>query len=143
MLESIFSIANSTLMVLWIALTVSLFWPRLQRGMRLLGWTIAPLILAAVYTWLLVPAMGASDGSFSSLEQVALLFTNDRLLLAGWIHYLVFDFFVGTWIVSQSAQRRGWIRLIVVPCLFLTFMAGPLGLGLFLILNATESRSAP
>lgn len=139
-METIFSIANTTMLVLWIGLIVSLFWSRLQQPMRVLGWTIAPVILAVLYTWLLVPAMASSEGSFSSLDQVILLFANPRLVLAGWIHYLVFDFFVGTWIVSQASDRGLGVRILVVPCLFLTFMAGPLGLGLFLLIKGVSGR---
>ena len=48
------------------------------------------------------------------------------MLLAGWIHYLAFDFLVGR-VVLADAQRRGIHHLLVVPCLLLTFMLGPTG----------------
>jgi hypothetical protein len=57
------------------------------------------------------------------------------VLLAGWIHYLAFDLFVGRWIASE-ADKMGISRLIQGPILFGTFMFGPLGLLVFHILSA-------
>ncbi len=51
-------------------------------------------------------------------------------MLAGWIHYLAFDLFVGSWEVSD-ARANGIHHLLVVPCLLATFMAGPIGLALY------------
>ncbi len=57
----------------------------------------------------------------------ARLFENPYLLLAGWVHFLAFDLLVGAWEV-RDARRVGITHLLVVPCLLLTFMAGPVGL---------------
>jgi thiosulfate reductase cytochrome b subunit len=46
------------------------------------------------------------------------------LLLAGWLHYLAFNLFAGTWEVRHPA---------IVPSLLLTFMLGPAGLLLFVV----------
>ena len=44
------------------------------------------------------------------------LFTQDRAVLAGWVHYLAFDLFIGCWMVMDAAER-GIKHLLVVPCL--------------------------
>jgi len=62
-------------------------------------------------------------------------------VLAGWVHYLAFDLFIGCWIVLD-AQERHIKHLLLVPCLGLTFMFGPVGLLLYFILRAA-SRSTP
>lgn len=59
------------------------------------------------------------------------LFADPWMLLAGWIHYLAFDLFVGGWEV-RDAQQRGIPHLLVVPALVLTFMFGPAGLLVYL-----------
>ncbi len=87
---------------------------------------------------LLVINWGGSRGGFSSLHGVAELFSNPWLLLAGWVHYLAFDLFVGTWEVRDSLER-GVPRLLVVPCLLLTFMLGPVG---FLTYHVTRRLTA-
>lgn len=57
------------------------------------------------------------------------------MLLAGWLHFLAFDLFVGAWQV-RTARRDALPRLLVVPCLALTFLFGPAGLLAFLALRA-------
>jgi hypothetical protein len=82
---------------------------------------------------------GEPGGGFGSLSQVSQLFQNPYKLLAGWIHYLAFDLFVGSWEV-RDAQRLGIHHLLVVPCLALTFLLGPIGLLLYLALRFTMKR---
>ena len=59
-----------------------------------------PAAFAALYTVLIAIHFAGSEGGFSSLPDVALLFSNPWLLLAGWIHYLAFDLLVGSWEVA-------------------------------------------
>ena len=94
-------------------------------------------MIAVLYTYLLLANIGQSpaDGGFGSLAAVSVLFTVDELLLAGWVHYLAFDLFVGAWEVRDS-QSRGIHHLLVIPCLLATFMAGPAGLLLYWILRS-------
>jgi len=62
------------------------------------------------------------------------LFTNQWATLAGWIHYLAFDLFVGSWEVKDS-QSRGISHWFVIPCVILTFLLGPIGFLLYHILR--------
>jgi hypothetical protein len=62
-------------------------------------------------------------------------FTSPVAATAGWIHYLVFDLFIGAW-QSRDAQRRGLPHWAVIPCLIVTLLAGPVGLLLYLALRA-------
>ena len=55
-------------------------------------------------------------------------------MLVGWVHYLAFDLWVGAW-ETEEAERRGMPHAALVPCLALTFLAGPVGLLLFLVLR--------
>jgi hypothetical protein len=80
-------------------------------------------------------ALPGSDGGFSSLSSVSRLFENPWALLAGWTHYLAFDLFIGGWEV-RDAQRRGVRHLFMVPVLVLTFLLGPGGLLLYLLIRS-------
>ena len=71
--------------------------------------------------------------SYNTLADVAKLLSNDHILLAGWVHYLAFDLFIGAWISRQS-DDAGISRVVQAPILASTFMFGPLGLLLFLML---------
>ena len=73
------------------------------------------------------------------LKASARLFSTDIGILVGWVHYLVFDLFVGAWI-ARDAQRRGFSHWLLVPCLLLTFMAGPFGLLLYVILRVATKK---
>jgi hypothetical protein len=53
---------------------------------------------------------------------------------------LIFDLFVGAWQVRDAA-RRGVRHVLVVPCLVLTLMLGPLGLIAYLTLRAITART--
>ncbi len=68
-----------------------------------------------------------------------LLFTDRWLVLAGWVHYLAFDLFIGSWQV-RDARRNRVPFVLVVPCLVLTFLFGPIGLLLYLLLAGVASR---
>ncbi len=96
---------------------------------------------ASAITWSFSDSQG--DGNFSSLEGVMALFTSPKAVLAGWIHYLAFDMTVGLLIVHYGA-KNGINRLVLLPCLFFTFMFGPVGLLLFyLLLCYTQKTVLP
>ena len=76
---------------------------------------------------------------FEAAHDVAHLFQTPHLLLAGWIHYLAFDLFIGAWEV-RDARRLGITHILVIPCLALTFLFGPAGLLLYFVLRWTLGR---
>src|SRR6266851_3862823 len=119
--DQIFSIVNAIALVAWVLLVVL---PR-QR------W------VAGIATAFVVPAFFA----VAYIAIIVTLFSNPWLLLAGWIHYLAFDLFVGSWEV-RDARERGIPHLAVVPCLVLTFLFGPAGWLLYIVVRAAfGSRS--
>jgi hypothetical protein len=131
-LNHIFSIAGDLVLPVWLLL---IFAPRWRWTQRLAA-LVVPLLLAAVYAALVLHGGRVQGGGFGSLAQVARLFTSQDLLLAGWIHYLAFDLFTGAW-QSRDALRLGLSRWLVAPCLVLTFLFGPVGLALYLLLRLT------
>lgn len=140
MLETLFSIAGAMAMAGWLALLASPFAPRLSDGIAAVA---VPLALSVAYAGLVLANWSAAEGGFDSLDNVALLFQSRELLLAGWIHYLAFDLFVGAWEVRTARAEK--IRfLLVVPCLILTFLFGPVGFLVFQALRLVRSfpRSA-
>lgn len=130
--EVLFSICSTLVLPQWLLL---IFAPNWKWTHWLRDTYSIPLLLAVVYGYLIAAHMGeAPDGGFSSLAQVKNLFANDFLLLAGWIHYLAFDLFVGSWI-SKNAQEKGVTHVVVIPCLFLAFMLGPIGFLLYQLIK--------
>jgi hypothetical protein len=130
--ESLFSLAGLLAAMGWILLAAL---PRWRWTMGIAAVTL-PLALAGLYLGLVLVNLFGAEGGFGSLEQVARLFENRWLLLAGWIHYLAFDLFVGAWEV-RDAQRLAIPHLAVLPCLALTLFLGPVGLLLYFFIRAT------
>jgi hypothetical protein len=134
--ETVFSICSKLVLPGWLLL---IFLPRWKWTARFIAACALPLALAVVYVLLVATNFGHSEGGFGSLAEVGQLFRNPNNLLAGWIHYLAFDLFIGAWEV-RDAQRTGVHHLLVVPCLLLTFIFGPAGLLLYFLLRFAVGR---
>ncbi|GGD72213.1 hypothetical protein GCM10011412_07330 [Maribacter cobaltidurans] len=76
---------------------------------------------------------------FGSLGSVMNLFTEEHAVLAGWIHYLAFDLLVGMWMIDQN-KELGIHKALMAPCLFFTFMFGPLGFLLFWTIKTIKNN---
>lgn len=133
MIATLFSICNSLALAGWAALVLLPRWrwtARVTVGIAL-ALSVVYLVLAVVaFPW---------EGGFGSIEEVATLFRDDRLLLAGWVHYLAFDLLLGT-LESRRAREAGMPHWMLVPCLLLTFLVGPIGLLLFFIVKSAWQR---
>ena len=134
--EQIFSIANLIALLGWLLLIIA---PRWIVTRKIVLSAVIPLLLSAAYLVLIILFFGKSEGGFGSLADVMKLFTDEWAVLAGWIHYLAFDLFVGTW-EFKDAQAKKISHWFVVPCLFLTFMLGPIGFLLYSVLRFFLSK---
>jgi hypothetical protein len=127
--ERLFEFANLFVLAGWAALIAGIVTNRtwLRDRLARIHW---PLALSIGYVVAISLGWSASEGGFSSLSGVRQLFANDWALLAGWVHYLAFDLFVGAWIAAETERAR-FSRLVLIPILPLTFMFGPAGFLLF------------
>ena len=135
--QALFRAASTLSLLSWLVLIV---FGRRRLVPELVIGIIVPLLLATFYVGLLIGHLGEAHGDFNTLDGVAALFSNRWLLLAGWVHYLAFDLFVGSWEV-RDAMRLGISHLLVIPCLVLTFLFGPAGLLAYLCLRFALRRS--
>lgn len=136
-----FGFANNFGLFAWAALLLSLFVARIRPIVWPATQFAVPLAWAALYVVLLAQGLPVAEGGFDSIEGVRGLFANDSALAAGWLHYLAFDLFVGTWIARDSAERRV-PALLVAPCLALTLLFGPAGLLAYFLLRLAFARRA-
>lgn len=137
--EKLFSAANMLVMPGWLLLV---FLPRWRYSAGFVAGLVVPALLALAYSVLFAANFRSQPegfAAFNTLAGVKSLFQNDQLLLAGWIHYLAFDLFIGSWEVRDS-RRLGVPHLFVIPCLVLTLMLGPCGLLLYLVLRLVARR---
>ena len=134
-LETLFSVASAIAAVGWLLLVLV---PKLRPAQITAG-IIIPLLLSALYLFLIVQNFSGAPGGFGSLADVSLLFSKQALLLAGWVHYLAFDLFIGAWEIRDS-QRHQIPHLVMIPCLLMTFMLGPIGLLFYFAIRTAKTR---
>ena len=126
---AVFSLANTVAMPMWLLLIIL---PKWKVTRFLIDYKVVPIFLSLFYVFYMVSHIqtgGALD--FGSLASVMSLFTLEYAVMAGWVHYLAFDLLIGMWMVNQN-QKLGIHQLLMVPCLFATFMLGPVGFLLFM-----------
>lgn len=130
--ELVFSTASTLALPCWLTLLLTLFVPALRSWTWPITGLFVPALLGTAYVLLIWQGFAESpSGGFGSIAEVRTLFASDAALAAGWLHYLAFDLFVGTWI-ARTGLRERIHPLLLLPCLPLTFLIGPAGLLLFL-----------
>lgn len=134
--DQLFSAANLFAVVGWLLLAVAPRWRWTERLVISGAWSV---ILSVLYLVLIVLHMPSSEGGFGTIADVRALFASDGLLLAGWVHYLAFDLFVGA-VEVRLARASGVYHGIMIPILFLTFMLGPVGLLAFFVVRSIRER---
>ncbi len=125
-IDMVFSTVNTLALISWIALILlprRFVVPVIRSGV-LSALALLYSVLIAVYFF------RVDGGGFFSLPAVQQLFTSPEVALAGWVHYLAFDLFVGLWIAEKS-DSLGLARWFQAPILITTFMFGPIGFLMF------------
>lgn len=133
----VFSFSGMITAPMW---ALMIFLPKWKVTQILIKFKVIPLILSLIYGFYIIQAIqigGMMD--FGSLSSVMTLLTEENAALAGWIHYLAFDLLVGMWIVNQNKTLQIH-QLIIAPCLFATFMFGPIGFLLFMIIKTLKQK---
>jgi hypothetical protein len=134
--DALFQAANIFAMSGWLMLT---FFPR-WRYTRRIVLTGNVFLLALVYAILFFSNFSlVMGGGGMALGSLSAAFQNPVVMLIGWVHYLAFDLFVGAWEV-QDSHAHGISHWLVIPCLFATFMAGPVGLLLYMLLRMVYTK---
>lgn len=145
----LFSLTNAIAMAGWIGLAALPRRPLVLTLVLYAGVALLCLIYAAMFVALVggladpgrVADTPAANVFEYSIAGIRALFSSDGGIVVGWTHYLAFDLFVGLWI-ARDADAKGFGRLIQLPFLFATLMAGPIGLLAWLIVREPRARRA-
>ncbi|MDF1697304.1 MAG: ABA4-like family protein [Saprospiraceae bacterium] len=137
--DIVFSFANLIVMPMWVLMMIL---PNWKVTRFLIDYKIIPVLLSIVYAIYILQAMligGTMD--FGSLKSVMALFTEENAVLAGWVHYLAFDLLVGMWLLDQNktTQINRWL---MIPILLGTFMFGPIGFLLYIIIKTLKNTKS-
>lgn len=143
--DAIFGAANMLALVMWAGLILLPRWPALLAAVLYLGIGLLCLAYAALLVGIVsggIDPVGGQSPSldFTSIEGVRAIFASDGGLTVGWIHYLAFDLFVGLWI-ARDGDAKQFSRLVQAPILLATFLAGPLGLLLWLAIREKRAKA--
>ena len=137
--SGLFPIFNSLALLGWIALGLGVALRR-DWWRDSFGGTYVPVALSVAYAVLIALFFSKAQGGFDTLENVQLLFTSPWAALAGWVHYLAFDLFMGARTARGFEEMRlpRWPLLVLLP---LTFLFGPAGYLAFEIIKASVTRA--
>ena len=139
--EVLFGWANAVPLLGWLALACA---PLARRPLVAAARVVA-VVLAVGYAVMVAAALVRGGGGLpdlTTLPGLARAFSDPHVMLIGWVHYLAFDLWTGAW-EAEEAGTRGLPHWAVLPCLALTFLAGPIGLVAFLALRAGRMRVSP
>jgi hypothetical protein len=136
--NQIFAVVNLAVLPAWALLVFAPRW----RFTRLITAYAAPSAISLLYLFLVLPKFGLFTSGSGTLELVARFYQDPWLLLAAWAHYLALDLFLGAWMVRDSIRLK-ILHAFVVPCLFLAFVAGPIGLLAYFAVRAAVVRKWP
>jgi len=130
-------IAQGVALLGWLALLLA---PKLGRDA--IRW--ARLIGAALSIGYLALFLSAPEGLSGLVRDytpkgIGAVFSDPRLALLGWVHYLAFDLWIGSWEAEEAARTRMPHGLLILS-LVLTCMVGPIGLLFFLAVGRFRSR---
>jgi hypothetical protein len=139
---ALFSFVNLLAMIAWVALILLPRWPTLLAALLYGGIGLLCLIYAASLIGVVsgvIPNPGGGGADFTTIEGVRAIFASDAGVTIGWTHYLAFDLFVGLWI-ARDGDAKDISRFVQAPILLATFMAGPLGLFIWLLVREPAAR---
>jgi hypothetical protein len=135
-IDQIFQLCNTIALIAWIILIAL---PKWNRSDLFLTGVIVTLF-GIIYSWLIFSSFSFDDmQQFSSIAGLQVIFQNKTMVLAGWVHYLAFDLMTGIFI-RKNARLHNINYWYTVPCLIFTFMLGPAGLLLYLLIRWMATR---
>jgi hypothetical protein len=147
MWQALFSFTNVVALIAWAVLVLAPRRPAPLAIVLYLGVGLLCLVYAASFVALFsgwadpvreagVPPPSLADYSVAGLKP---FFRSDGGIVVGWTHYLALDLFTGLWI-ARDADHKGFARLTQAPILLLTFLAGPFGLLVYLVVRERRAR---
>jgi hypothetical protein len=127
--ENIYLLANWGVLPFWFLLIIA---PNNGVTNFLAQSIIAPLLLALAYIFIAYKIFLDGDilesfNLYLSLEDLYAVFSDEKILLIFWLHFLSISLFIGSWIVRDSYKYM-IPKFLTIISLILTYFTGPVGL---------------
>lgn len=135
--QELFGYAGTAAMLGWLVLLLA---PRRWPALNAVPYLVIPAGLSALYAVLVLRHFAGAEGGYGSLSDVAALFSNEWMLLAGWVHYLAFDLAIGA-VMAHRMDSAALSRIVQAPILLSIFLFGPAGF--LLAMLATGAMRLP
>ncbi|CCQ49478.1 ABA4-like family protein [Crocosphaera watsonii WH 8501] len=123
-LSLLFNIANFYALPFWLLMVILPKWVVTQKVMS----SYLPFVpLAGLYIYLFGGSLdpeSAEAFSNPTLPVLAQLFSQEPVMLTGWIHFIVLDLFTGRYVYLEGREKG----IFTIHSLILCFFAGPIGL---------------
>ena len=123
-LSLLFNIANFYALPFWLLMVILPKWVVTQKVMS----SYLPFVpLAGLYIYLFGGSLdpeSAEAFSNPTLPVLAQLFSQEPVMLTGWIHFIVLDLFTGRYVYLEGRENG----IFTIHSLILCFFAGPIGL---------------
>jgi hypothetical protein len=135
--ETLFQISNILVLPFWLVMIALPHWRWTQRIIAS-PWIAAPTAL--IYAILVLPSAATLLPALAqpTLAGIAALLGTPEAAAIAWAHFLTFDLLTGRWAYLDSRARKisAWV---MAPILLLTFLLGPLGFLLYLLVRSAAS----
>jgi hypothetical protein len=137
MSETLFQVSNILVAPFWLLMSVLPHW-RWTKRIIASPWIAAPTAL--IYALHVLPSAATLLPALAqpTLAGIAALLGTPAAAAIAWAHFLTFDLLAGRWEYLDSHARKisAWV---MAPVLLLTFLLGPLGFLLYLLVRSAAS----
>lgn len=139
--SNLFLIANIVVAPFWLLMIFLPLWSVTRRVMQSPLVALPPALLYAVFVLPRLPH-DLPILMQSTLAKMKPVLGADAGATLAWAHIVAFDLLVGRWIYLDS-RARGLNAWLMVPVLFFSLFAGPLGFVLYLAVCALSRQTRP
>ncbi len=123
-ISQLFDFANIFVLPFWFLM---IFFPKWSITQKVMESYLPFIAMSCIYIYLFsgsITPESAQALSNPQLADIARFFATERIAATGWVHFIVFDLFVGRWIYWEGQKTGVWTIHSLSLCLF----AGPIGL---------------
>jgi hypothetical protein len=140
MSATLFQVSNILVLPFWLLMIALPHWRWTQRIIAS-PWIAAPTAL--IYAILVLPSAATALPALAqpSLGSIAALLGTPEAAAIAWAHFLTFDLLTGRWAYLDGRSRKLSVW-IMAPVLLLTFLLGPLGFLLYLLVRSAAALAA-
>ena len=135
--ENIYLWTNFGILPFWLMLIII---PNSKITQFFVNSVIAPLILSTAYIYIIYQTILLDEPIFDffklylSLDSLYTVFATESFLLIFWLHFLVLNLFLGSWISRDGVKYNITRKLVFLP-LVMVYFTGPLGLVLYWLIR--------